>query len=107
MAYTLRDDKELVGKRVYENYSPAKAGVITEIVHPVGSPKPVRGLSGTEGMTQPRIFADVKVKWLNGTTEVVSTSRLNDFDALIEDHKKKLRTHEATLGKLIALSLGS
>ena len=69
-----------VGQFVYQYGSPQKAGVIIEIVHPVGSPQPVPGLAGTEGKTRPRRFATVKVKWVKdrSVTEVVA-NRLQDL----------------------------
>ena len=98
MAFPVRDGGRLVGRRVYEIYSPMKAGVITEVVKTAGSPK------NYNGKIKPRIFAVVKVKWLNGKTTEVESNLLNDFDSLIEDHKSKLKTHKATLKKLMGLA---
>lgn len=81
MARTLFGLNNLVGRRVYKPYAPTQAGIIR-------SEEP----SGT-----------LTVKWLDGTTEIVSKRGLNDFDSLIEDHKKKLNTHLRTLAKLQAM----
>ena len=35
----------------------------------------------------------LRVRWNNGKEEVVSAHSLSDFNALIEDHQKKLDTH--------------
>lgn len=73
MAKTVQ--KPFVGQRVYQIGSPQKAGIIVSFIS-VG-----------------KYFDDVKVLWLNGTTEAVSTSWVRDFDSLIADHLKKLDTH--------------
>ena len=87
-----------VGQRVYVSYSPKQAGVIIEII----GPNKVKRLDGSEVVT---CFHDVRVKWVNGTEGKTTTHGLADFDALIEDHKKKLLTHQVTLAKLEALAI--
>lgn len=90
MAKTLCDAVE-VGKRVYRPYSPAQAGVIMKVYD-----------RSTESYlyTPPPL---VWVKWVDGSEGMISSLGLNDFDALIEDHQKKLNMHLATLTKLEAL----
>jgi hypothetical protein len=74
-----------VGEKVYQIGSPQKAGIIREIV------------------TNGKYFDEVRVEWLNGKIEIVSSGNINRFEALIADLQKKLKTHLATLAKLEAL----
>lgn len=76
-----------VGDFVYPAYAPQKAGVIVEYT-------PNNNHS---------IMGNVKIKMANGNVLAYPESGLQDFNALIEDHKKKLATHLVTLGKLQAI----
>ena len=81
MAHPLYNPKK--GNLTYIAYQPQKAGVVIEHIKVEG-----------------KHFGLVKIKMLNGEIVTVSENGLQDFNALIEDHKKKLATHLATLGKL-------
>lgn len=96
MAETVRFPRK--GIHVYKSFSPQRAGVIIE----VGEPVKYKALNG-----EMRDSGDVNVKvlWLTGELEDTTTRALRDFDALIQDHEKKLRTHRATKKCLEALSV--
>ena len=80
--------KPYVGQAVYKVCAPLDAGKIVEV----------------RGKESNQFFDSVAVKWLKtGETTVVSTSGLRDLDSLIEDHKRKWRTHNDTLSKVYAL----
>jgi hypothetical protein len=86
MAYRINHPK--IGMNVYQPFAPAKAGILTAIVGKVSN------------------FGDrymVNVLWLNGEKTTQPSDNLNDLDALIEDHKKKLATHLKTLDLLKGL----
>lgn len=86
------DPAKAVGVAVYQAFVPQKPGVIIEFV----------------GMRQYgpnlRAFPVVRVVWINGTQIDVDMGRLNDFDALIADHAKKLRGHKASRLKLFKIA---
>lgn len=82
-----------IGTLVYKPYEPASCGKVVE----------------TRGFDR---YADgsksdaelVVIKWLkDGTRSIQSTLHLNDFGALVEEHKRKYEKHSATLEKLKAL----
>ena len=81
MAYRL--SKPEVGMTVYKPYSPAHAGVIIDVEE-----------------VAPHRFG---VLWLNGEKTIEAPYDVCDFDALIEDHRKKLATHLKTLDRLKGL----
>ena len=82
MAKICRDAK--VGDFVYKPYSPNKAGKVVKVQEGDHQCDPL-----------------LTIKWLDGTTtEDLIEWRVSDFEALLEDHKKKVRTHQATLKKL-------
>jgi hypothetical protein len=83
-----------VGQRVYQAYSPQRAGIITSIIPP--GQKPI--FAGS--------FPYVEVTWLDGTKTESNTLGLRDFDSLLEDHKKKLQTHQVTQERLNLLARG-
>jgi hypothetical protein len=80
----------LKGTRVYQAYAPQRAGVVLEDLGPAGP-------CG--------YFRHLRIRWLGGETTHHSSGHLNDFDALIADHQKKLATHLKTLEKLKALEV--
>jgi len=91
MATRILDDGEVIGKLVYEAFSPQKpAKIIAEVsrraVLKIGSPE-----------------RHVQVKFLDGKVKEVPLSFLNDFEALISDHRKKLETHTSKLELLKSL----
>jgi hypothetical protein len=75
-----------VGQYVYKHCQPQKPGII-RIVH---------------GKTMSGYFYSVSVQWLDSSRTVTEedTAGLKDFSALIEDHRKKLNTHESKLALL-------
>ncbi len=84
MAKTLYDKEKnntLVGAFVYPHSQPLKAGKIVAVV---GNGR-------------------VKARWLDGSETEVSTLGLKDFMSLLEDARKKIKTHEATLEKLLSI----
>lgn len=81
---------DVTGSNVYRPYRPQQAGVIVTDLD-----------KGTTEVHNRR----VRVRWLKGTEEQVRLGDLNDFDLLIEDHRKKLQTHEAVLEKLKVLMI--
>jgi uncharacterized protein YneR len=85
MAYVVNEPK--VGQRVYRHGKPQTAGVIKAVL----------------GETTDELAYRIRVKWVNGIVEETDTWGLKDFDALIEDHRKKLKSHLTTLKKLEAL----
>lgn len=86
MAKRVRDPRP--GELVYESYKPAMAGRIVDVVGPED---------------HGGFFHVVRVRWVDGSTSDVSTRMISDFASLIEDHRRKLRTHEATLARLEAM----
>jgi hypothetical protein len=79
-----------VGSRVYRPFAPQKPGIVL-------SNEPASNMC----------LRRVRVLWMDAkTTDEEMTPRgYNDFDALVDDHRKKLRTHEANLTKLQAIRL--
>lgn len=82
-----------VGQRVYQNFKPLKAGIIVADLGPEQIKRPDNSVYISS-------FHTVTVKWVDNTVSDCSTSGLADFDTLIEDHQRKLKTHLATLEKL-------
>ena len=82
-----------IGQNVYRHYRPQVAGKIVEVMGSVDVKRP-------DGSIYVTSFLRVRVKWVNGKESEHSTAELTDFDELIEDHKRKLKTHLATLAKL-------
>lgn len=88
MAVHRRDYK--IGDVVYESYSPNNPGIVLKVKPPPNVdyvPSLVRGNT-------------LVVKFYSGKIKEVDALYLADFRALIEDHKKKVRTHEAKLAML-------
>jgi hypothetical protein len=71
------NEKILVDKLVYKAYSPAKCGKVIEDM----------GWHTPQGMR--RACRIIKVKWINGTVTQELAYVLNDYEALVEDHRKK------------------
>lgn len=74
-----------IGQFVYRCGRPLRAGIVRELV------------------ASNKYFDDVRVQWIDGTFEVITTAWLKDFGRLIEDHQRKLATHTKTLAKLVKL----
>ncbi len=87
MAYTINNPK--VGQYVYKGFRPLNPGIIRTI----------------DGKDFGGHFDCVHVQWLSGLITAETTNGLNDFDALIADHRKKLNTHEANHQRLINLDV--
>lgn len=86
------NDPNLVGKLVYQAYVPQQPG---KIVEDLGYPMtPAKRRSS---------FKNVKVKWLNGKTTTESVAILNDFEALVDDHKRKYEKFSAKAEQLKSL----
>lgn len=81
MAHPLHNPK--IGDLAYPAFQPQKAGIIIEIV-----PK------------TDHLIPNVKIQMANGSSLKIHQNALQDFNALIEDHKKKLNTHLVTFEKL-------
>lgn len=90
-----------IGDFVYVHYTPQRVGVVLE-VHDMGSYGviAVGPYKGEDAGPKP---SDVTIKFLKGDVVRMSSLGLASFTKLIEDHRRKLRTHEATLKKLEAL----
>ena len=80
MANRLNSNKELMGAFVYQPFLPNNPGVVIKVED--------SGRPDTKLLT---------VKWLNGLVSQHADHRLNDFQGLIDDHRKKLNTHENKL----------
>lgn len=75
-----------------------------QLVYEVGCPKRA-GIVISNNNIPGKYFGLATVKWVDGITTTIKCQCLNDFQALIDDHKKKLNTHLATLTKLQALTI--
>jgi hypothetical protein len=83
-------DPNLIGKMVYQSYSPQKAG---KIIGRAGYQDHVVEMHGQTYTTKPFM---VIVKWLKGASKMVPLHNLRDLEALIVETEKKLATHLAT-----------
>jgi hypothetical protein len=99
MARTIYGHVE-VGRKVYLVFRPLNAGVIIEVLPQ--ATRTVNSVGGNEYTYTPP--PNARVRWLNGTVTEVPSGALSDFDALIQDHEKKLSTHLATRAKLEAMA---
>ena len=97
---SIRSTTPKVGQFVYKPYAPTKAGVITM----VGNEHVITNKNTGVVYVCPGDF-EVNVTWSDGTTTCERSSYLNDFMALVEDHKKKLNTHLQTWAKLKLITL--
>lgn len=77
------DNNPKVGDLVYPCFKPRMVGKVTKVL--------------TESPSS--IFPCVTIKWIDRTEVTMITAGLRCFLSLIEDHRKKLRTHEMTLQK--------
>ncbi len=82
----------VIGEYVYKPYTPQTPGKVLGIERKV-----VAGYQG--GYVE--YFA--RVKWLNSKTSTVNCLHLSSFTKLIDDHKKKLKTHTSKLPLLAKL----
>jgi hypothetical protein len=83
--FQLIRDKKIVGTAVYESYRPAKCGMV------------IADLGPTDG----GYFHTLRVRYLkDGVERDIDSGRLNDFNELVADHKRKYENHLATLQKL-------
>lgn len=94
--------KPTIGMRVYQAYAPQKAGVITKVKERVTIPR----LDGTIYICSDNWYVDVL--WASSPSKESqhASMHLQDFDALITETQKKLKTHLTTKKKLDTL-LGS
>lgn len=74
----------VVGAFVYESYTPAKCGVVIADLGPMNG----------------GYFHLLRVKTIKGEIQDINSGRLNDYDALIADHEKKLAGHLDRINKL-------
>jgi len=95
MSKTMHDvpTDELVGTYIYSPYTPLNIGKIIEIPSDDQLPERYRGSLDNRY---------VKIKWMKplvtGQTETVEwADSFNNFQALIDDHAKKLKNHKARL----------
>ena len=81
-----------VGELVYPAYTPARAGKVVEVrpgtLYREGDPK-----MGRRPDT-------VVIRMPNGKTYETSVLGVRSFPALVEEHRRKLATHEAALRRL-------
>ena len=47
----------------------------------------------------------IAIQWIDGTRDVITAKRVKDFNALIKDHEKKLRTHLGNLLKVLKMEV--
>ena len=88
--------KTMIGSIVYEAYTPSRVGKVIDcwLEHPYG-----------RGHAMPV----AKVKWLRQTKKYpdpvseVLLHALNDFEALIEDHRRKYKKHKKVLDEVKTL----
>jgi hypothetical protein len=78
----------VVGMFVYRAYEATKPGKVIGII-PQTTPK-------TPGYCED----DLDIKWLDGRVHRYKACSLNDFEALINEHRKKLKTHTSKLPAL-------
>ena len=78
----LIDSGNIVGAFVYENYTPARCGVVLE------------DLGLCEGSSY---FHKLRVKYIKGEIKVIASSQLQDFEKLIEERKRQYEVHAAKL----------
>lgn len=89
-----RANKAYVGMRVYAPFAPQRAGIVTHVGDEI-----IIKWAGKPNYHTGNHY--ITVRWLTGeSTENMSDSHVNDFDALIADHQKKLATHTVTLDRL-------
>lgn len=91
--------KPKIGMRVYQAYKPQQAGVITRVKELVSFPRP----DGSTYTCDSNWYVDVL--WAGTTSTPRKESQhasmhLQDFDCLIEETQRKLKTHLATKKKL-------
>jgi len=88
------------------NYTNLKVG---DYVYKYGTPQtPGKILSLTtknspKGSMHISKWVCAEVKWINGKVEGWNVNNLRNFDTLIAEHEKKLKTHRDKLPKLEAL----
>lgn len=72
----------VVGEHVYEAYKPQTPGKVISIQRKI--------IAGYQGGY---VEYMATVKWVNSKTSTVNCLHISSFTRLIEDHKKKLKTH--------------
>lgn len=81
----------LIGRAVYGPFKAQKPGIIIAYT----GMKPLRYRNSDSPC--------FSVKWLDGTETEEAIESLNDFDVLIEDHRRALTNHESRLQQLRAM----
>lgn len=76
-----KDRSELLERLVYPGYTPGRLGI-------------VRSHRDAQKRSTWEDEVEVLVEWLAGSKEWIWWIHVNDYEALIEDHKKKARGHE-------------
>jgi hypothetical protein len=83
---TYSDCQKMIGKFVYMPYTPAKCGKIVNC-----------WMQETAGWPQ----AVASIKWLKtGETSDRGLIGMGDLELLVEDHKRKIKTHEKRIKEL-------
>lgn len=81
-------EENLIGRYVYQPYRPQIPGKIIEDHGPQEAPN------------SEYTWRIVTVEFLDGKKELKPLMHLNDFQSLIDDHEKKLKTHKDKLKEL-------
>lgn len=80
-----------VGDLVYRAYVPNSPGKVVKVFNTVVV------------VDRHKVYGAVRVKWLDGTETIEAGHHLNKLTTLIEDHRRRLKKHEAKLPALKAL----
>lgn len=86
-----------VGQYVYKYGSPQKPGKIISLTKKC-TPRKIGNITLSGGY-----WTCAEVKWIDGTVSGWDVLSLKDFNDLIADHEKKLKTHRDKLPKLQTL----
>jgi hypothetical protein len=98
---TEEDCKKVIGKIVYEHYTPSRVGKVIDC----GMGEAFMDLP--QGRISMGAQPVAKVKWLKQTKKYpdqiteIQLSRLNDFTALMLDHKRKYDNHLKTYERIL------
>ena len=89
------DGSGWIGKLVYRSYTPAKAGKVVELVHPRWREETL-----PDGRKLQEPFCILGIRWLDGKYTQEKEIGIRDYRQLLDDHKRKVKTHRAMIRKL-------